>query len=1491
MTNMKKFVAYMAAVFGLTTTAWAANVAQIGEQGYETLEAAIAAAKNGDKVQLVNDVTLSAALRIDNKALDVDLGGHTITGQFGFKLGQNGAYTASMKNGTVQRNGWGPVYVWEEKSGTTKCTVLLENLAINYTGTTVFTDPTDGSVYMGANDGLLEVTFRNVSVNDRICVCGLAGKATAIVESVDSTYEAREPFYSSATLKVRGGTYAQDVTSFVDTGYECVQLENGKYVVQEKVLAKLEDLTTDASCAYLIATVEDLITFRDLVNQGTNFDKKVVKQTANLDLSAVDNFVSIGSQGKGKSFKGTYDGQGYTISNLKCVSAVSGVGMFGKADGTIRNVTVVNGSVRGTDVLYVGGIVGHGYATIENCRFEGTVVGGQQVGGISGSFCGKEIKNCNFIGSVTGLTAVGGIAGRLQEGADVISSYVSGSVAASVSTQMDHVYAGGLVGDVVNQTSSYVTKNFVDATIKVNGEDVATPVIGVYYNPITESDLSSEAVLSLQSNGWNTEKSTASALDIVSISDGADASIKAPVVLNNAVVVQQDASGAYTVSLAVAQIGETKYETINDAIKAVNSQPGDDVTIKILCDIKEKLGDDYELFKNVNLVTDVEGGVTVDFDHVSTDDDSSIETVGKTLTIAEGVNIVRIYQLFNGYYANRTDTTDIYGDAELCQLWAANDSIVNIYPTAHVVMGCCEGMVKLRWSGTLNVTGSANDSQNKQLSGGYIWTDYPGVKTVNLKDTYVSTAWLTVDDEPGNQGGGSLNLSLDNATLETAHESNNGVSYGAAGGTISMKNGSLIIAGAIQNVTTITIDGASYGAEAVKVIDYTGAGTMTLADYATTVTVTGDMKAEVRDNDLWIVPKVYVAQIGEGETIQKFETLQAAVDAAANGALIQILSETAVADLAVSGKAVIIEHNNKITDVDPIKGTSIAPAVDAECVTKLGTWTNAIVVGDLKSCVALTANTTLNNGPIKEKYSFGGYLSFFVGKSVTLDANLLLPAYNKTAAGVYFCGKDGEANGLTLDLNGHEIRQTFADNGNGFTGHAAVNVNSGYLTIKDSATGGKIVGSTNGLNVWDYSSREEVDPSYVVLKSGTIISQGGNSGQNGGGTVNVYDNATFVMDDGVIEIVPENANSWSLTQVYTGVALDQDSDGGNFIMNGGEIKAFPEGYFAYYPIWTTGPLEINGGTIHGANSDFVIVADGPVKITDGTVEGVMYFDLEDQTAISGGVFTDPWAYNYVTVGNRLVNNGDGTYTVVEAVNVIASITYSVEEDIMIESFTDLEIAVNYAEDGDTIDIEKDTTTAVTIPVGVTIRLNGKTTGTLSAPVGYIVVDGAEAGTKTVARPEIVINMDDDVSAPIKVSEEWIAENVGENATVAQITEKLETVEANGLKGWQNYVMGVNGTLTTNVLEPMEGVATAAEKAGKTEPIVITAPLTIANAPAAADSKIAVSYQLFKGTMVDGTISWGATPEATATTPRFALDFKDTTGDTYWKIAVVFTSVK
>ena len=178
---------------------------------------------------------------------------------------------------------------------------------------------------------------------------------------------------------------------------------------------------------YRIDSTETLCRFRDNVNRGYSYYGAYVRQTADLDLSGIENWVPIGIFGTENLFEGYYDGAGHTISNLTIHAPGENVGLFGILGGTVVNLGVPSGTIEGNCIGTIASHSGHSGARIVNC-YSGAALIGNRMGGMADNFDGAMIYNCLFFGSLSapvgnGFPVLGGgIAGYAGNVIDCFST-------------------------------------------------------------------------------------------------------------------------------------------------------------------------------------------------------------------------------------------------------------------------------------------------------------------------------------------------------------------------------------------------------------------------------------------------------------------------------------------------------------------------------------------------------------------------------------------------------------------------------------------------------------------------------------------------------------------------------------------------------------------------------------------------------------------------------------------------------------------------------------------------------------------------------------------------------------------------------------------------------------------------------------------------------------------------------------------------------------
>ena len=207
---------------------------------------------------------------------------------------------------------------------------------------------------------------------------------------------------------------------------------------------------------YLISSASNLAWISNRAENGQS-TSIYCKQTANIDLSAYE-WLPIGNGTN--YFLGNYDGNGYTIKNMK-INRISGInrrylGLFGFVAGdtsVIQNVRIIGDTtiVTGSgSSWFVGSVAGYitGKAKILNCtNFNNVTSGNDNVGGIVGSARGTNtISGCINYGDVTGSLWVGGIVGDTGSNVTISNCYVNANVKATSNYNSYGGCCGGIVG-------------------------------------------------------------------------------------------------------------------------------------------------------------------------------------------------------------------------------------------------------------------------------------------------------------------------------------------------------------------------------------------------------------------------------------------------------------------------------------------------------------------------------------------------------------------------------------------------------------------------------------------------------------------------------------------------------------------------------------------------------------------------------------------------------------------------------------------------------------------------------------------------------------------------------------------------------------------------------------------------------------------------------------------------------------------------------------
>ena len=248
------------------------------------------------------------------------------------------------------------------------------------------------------------------------------------------------------------------------------------------LLAYLTFLTQTASSVYTtISSAADFVGFANEVNSGTTYRGSTVTLTNDIDFKGVS-FPGVGMYVDSTSqryFRGTFNGNGHTISNLRLYStSTTYLGLFAVVNGGVIKGIVVDSSCSIENkepkyFTYAGGIVANSIAGIEfkllDCVNMAKVTGSGEkasIGGIIGCLYAfastTTIHNCVNFGTVTNTgtgekASTGGIVGWMsQEETNSPASGVYNCVnLGTVTAATEKV--GAIAGNI--ESTSYTIKN------------------------------------------------------------------------------------------------------------------------------------------------------------------------------------------------------------------------------------------------------------------------------------------------------------------------------------------------------------------------------------------------------------------------------------------------------------------------------------------------------------------------------------------------------------------------------------------------------------------------------------------------------------------------------------------------------------------------------------------------------------------------------------------------------------------------------------------------------------------------------------------------------------------------------------------------------------------------------------------------------------------------------------------------------------------------
>jgi predicted ribosomally synthesized peptide with SipW-like signal peptide len=269
-------------------------------------------------------------------------------------------------------------------------------------------------------------------------------------ESVNNDANAISPD-KAASIKLGVTIDARQASGVESDSFGNTYDDTAQYPVHEVAVGDTDWYKEDAyetTSEYSISTSGQLQYLAQLVNKGVSFEEKTIKLSKDIALTT-NQWTPIGTTSY--PFKGTFDGQGHTISNLQSNDnrGAEPGGLFGAiSNATISHVTVSGSITLGSlqiggsssEYYAIGGICGYAdqSSTIERCTNEVNIDTTKRVAGdsriyaagILGYGINSTIKDCLNVGTITGISSEQ----SCISGITSIIAATSGETAATVKT-------------------------------------------------------------------------------------------------------------------------------------------------------------------------------------------------------------------------------------------------------------------------------------------------------------------------------------------------------------------------------------------------------------------------------------------------------------------------------------------------------------------------------------------------------------------------------------------------------------------------------------------------------------------------------------------------------------------------------------------------------------------------------------------------------------------------------------------------------------------------------------------------------------------------------------------------------------------------------------------------------------------------------------------------------------------------------------------------
>lgn len=727
--------------------------------------------------------------------------------------------------------------------------------------------------------------------------------------------------------------------------------------------------------------------------------------------------------------------------------------------------------------------------------------------------------------------------------------------------------------------------------------------------------------------------------------------------------------------VAVAQVGENKYETLAAAIAAANA--GD--TVMLLKNVTENV----EIAKEKNLTLDLNGKTlnggtgtakaalynlgtitirdtseaktgTIKRDDYGTEGETSYYVIRNwgTMTIESGTVIN------NSGYRKTNPTGSMVGSSLICNGDCKEGGTLTIKGgtlTQNNFIAIKNGVL-----GVLHVTGGKITSNHSAIQN-WFKADITGGE---IKGQLWTDAWEEGKSVGETKIGGDAKFTGEIVMDIT----------GSVAPTLAINGGNL-------DVTNWRITNAAANAGAKPAVSGGTFSSAVPAEYC----AEGFIPTANADGTYGVKAGAYVAQIGD----VKYETLQAAIDAVKANETIYVLGNIDLGTDELSTYDVKTTVKNVTIDLG---GYTVTSAGKYTVYLKVNGW-------------------TIQNGTIQNTNASTTYGTLYVGGSYNSTTLKNLTVESATN-GVYFAiasSKNGIKASITVE-DGTKISGNYGVYMKGqpkpyrYTrdGQEILNVNGGEITGTTAAIAvfGAAKGNTKAGVIVNINGGKVYSDSYAIAGNGSPVLENTTINISGGkvfsnkdtaiyhpqaGTVTISGGEVYGVTGGV-QMCAGTLNVTGGTISATGNGDVSGKTGDGSIPDGAAVSIVNRAYPAGAPTMT-----VSGGTFTSAAGVGAVQAYGWKNDSQQTWD-------KPNASVSGGTFSSAVKEEYCATGYIPKDNGDGTYGVKEGVYVakVDNVKYET-----------LQAAIDAAKGNSTVRLLANVTLTETavFPAGKTVHLN------------------------------------------------------------------------------------------------------------------------------------------------------------------------------------------